>query len=470
METLAKRLAKAFAQTLPKTLVILAAFGGAFGSASAQTSACPAGAFDPAAIDAALTAFIETGRDAKTDAARGESRDEGLWPTPAVALAVLRGDEVLVAGAAGCAQLEAAGRREQSACREPMTVSTLFRAASVSKMATAFAALSLARDGLLDLDADVSDYYGYRLRNPAYPAAAISLRQILSHVAGVRDPDAYWAVAPKAFRPLIEGNPAIFSAGDGPPGAYFVYSNLNYGIAAGAMEIAAGRRFDLLAAERVLAPLGLEAGFNWSGVPADRRRKGATLYRLVDGQWTAQVDDAPMLRAAGPTFLARDGLDRAAYLDAYAPGDNPTLFSPQGGLRANVTDLARLAAALAPGAPFAAAGEPLWAHDPDADNGKTEGGMFTRYGLGTQTVEAGGRTLVGHSGEAYGLLSGAWLLHDEAPRGEGAAPVSFAYAVTGTPAGALDGGTLAFTPPERRLIDLALQAARCAPAEANPAR
>jgi len=419
----------------------------------ASETACPGENVDAGDIDAALAALV--GGD-----------DPAGWPAPGVAFAVMRGGAVVYAGAAGCAQLGDQGAG--GACRAPMTPSTMFRAASVSKMATAFAALSLARDGLLDLDADVSGYYGFAVRNPAHPDAPITLRHLLSHVAGVRDPEEYWVAAPAPFRPLIEGDAGMYAAADGPPGARFVYSNLNYGVAAGAMEIAAGRRFDRIAAERVFGPLGLGAGFNWSGASDEARRRGATLYRLVDGAWTAQVDGPAMLRQTGPYFLAQPGLDRDAYLERYAPGDNPTLFSPQGGMRADVLDLARLASALAPGAPFAAAAAPLWRYDQDTDNGDTQGGMFMQYGLGTQTVEVDGRRLVGHSGEAYGLLSGAWLFDREtapgdAPRSADNAPTSFAYAVTGTPAGALDNGAGAFTPPERRLIALGARiAARCA--------
>lgn len=402
----------------------------------AAPHACPT-----AGVDAALAGIVRGGSDAAG----------GVGPAPAATLVVIRDGEAIYEGAAGCARFDDAGD-----CTAPMTPATKFRAASVSKMATAFAALSLAQEGAVDLDTDISEYYGFSLRNPSYPSAPITLRQLLAHVSTVRDPEAYWVAAPGLFRPLIENNGDVFASADGAPGAYFSYANLNYGVAAGVLEIASGVRFDVLASSRVLEPLGLDAGFNWSGAPAAARANGATLYRLVDDQWTAQADSDDMLNSREPAILAEDGLDRDAYLERYRPGDNPTLFSPQGGLRANAGDLARLAAALAPGGLFENAGEPLWTYDPSAPNGDTGNGFYLGYGLGTQVVDVKDRRLVGHAGEAYGLLSGAWLL-------EGASPVAFAYAVTGTPPQSEQSADTAFSRTEQRFIELALTVAtRCA--------
>src|SRR5215469_4875507 len=64
----------------------------------------------------------------------------------------------------------------------PITEYTAFDIASVSKHTTAACMLLLARDGLLDLDADI---------RPLLPELAldspVSLRQCLTHTAGLRD-------------------------------------------------------------------------------------------------------------------------------------------------------------------------------------------------------------------------------------------------------------------------------------------
>jgi CubicO group peptidase (beta-lactamase class C family) len=61
------------------------------------------------------------------------------------------------------------------------------RIASISKLVTAIGVLRLVDQKRLDLDRDVSDYLGWRLRNPAFPDAAITLRLLLSHRSSLRD-------------------------------------------------------------------------------------------------------------------------------------------------------------------------------------------------------------------------------------------------------------------------------------------
>ena len=367
--------------------------------------------------------------------------------TPAAVLLVLNGDEPILETAAGCEQLQ-----EDGGCAAPMTVETKFRVASISKMAVGFAALSMARDGLVDLDADVSDYLIQPLRNDAYPDAPITLRHLLSHTATVRDPDQYWVAAPGALDDLLEEKD-IFAADDGAPGAYFTYANLNFGLAAGALERASGERFDQIVTERIAKPLDLDIGFNWSGVSRQARRKGATLYRQEASAWVPQTDSSDILEADGPYFLAEESLDRARYLKNYEPGDNPTLFSPQGGLRASARDLARLVAQLRPGGKFAEAASPVWRFNDTAANGDTLDGLMPAYGLGVHEApppDRPERNLVGHSGEAYGLFSGAWVVQGT--------PYIITYAVTGSAIADAPGEIPGFTGVEKELLDIAFDA------------
>ncbi len=380
---------------------------------------------------------------------------EGGDPAHALAgavLVVMRGDDIIYAGAAGRARIDPAGGDRA------LSPETKFRWASVSKMVVAMTALDLAADGALDLDADLSETLGWPLRHPDHPDRAITLRQALGHTSSIHDPAAYWAPLPGNIHTLIEGEDAPFS--EHAPGDWFEYANLNYGLAATAMEAATGERFDRLAA-RALSAAGLDAGFNWSGVSTPARRSGATLYRKVDGAWTPQVDDLATLEDDAPLVLKEEG----ARLADYTPGANGTLFSPQGGLRASALDLARLVRLLK--APRYA---PLWAdpwvYDPVRQNGTTAEagvsaeGLFTAYGLGVQLLPGEAataawpcETLIGHSGDAYGLLSGAWV--------QAGGDVAFAYAITGVNAD-IDtppGERTAFTLYEERLLDLAREIA-----------
>ncbi len=406
-------------------------------------------------------------------------------PLSGASLTVRRGDTIVFDGAAGCARFKARVKRNgRQPCKRPLTRGAKMRMASISKMAAAFAAFDLAEEDLIDLDADVSNYLGAPLRNPRYPDRPITLRQILSHTSSIRDPEEYWVAAPGDFAALL-GVPAIFAdpvegAASRAPGDYFTYANLNYGILAAALERASGRRFDLLVDEKVLAPLGLEAGFNWSGVSAGDRRKAAALYRREDGVWRAQTDDDVPTKSAAPVFLAADSVDKERFLEAYEPGQNPTLFSPQGGLRASTRDIAQLLSRLEEegGGNFGVSPETrVWRLREDGANGDTDGGFFLEFGIGVQRLSPAqtghaGVQMIGHPGEAYGLYSGAWLARDDDPETE---DIAIAYAVTGASQPPAPGRASGFNAIEERLVDLAFEiierddAARAKSAAGTPA-
>jgi CubicO group peptidase (beta-lactamase class C family) len=301
-----------------------------------------------------------------------------------------------------------------------MRADTPVRAASISKLVTALTAQALERQGVVDLDAPIAPRLGFEPVSPAFDAALerVTLRMALAHTSGLCDPDPYWAPLGRSLQSLL-GPQALC---DHAPGEGWAYANINYALVAQALETATGERFDILAGRLVLDPLGLDAGFNWSGVSTERRAGGATLYRRHDGLWTAQIDDAQSLAASGPA-IRRSG-DDALDLADYTPGTNGTLFSPQGGLRASVTDLARLAAVFAPGGTGEALTEPVWI-------GAVSPGVRA-WGSGPQIMTAGqtpGRAdlvLVGHAGEAYGLYAGAWAIASR--------NAAVAFAVTGTDA------------------------------------
>ena len=68
---------------------------------------------------------------------------------------------------------------------------TLYRMASVSKMVAAVGAMILVEQGKLDLDADISRYLGFQIRNPHFPTAPITTRMLLSHTSSLRDDAGY---------------------------------------------------------------------------------------------------------------------------------------------------------------------------------------------------------------------------------------------------------------------------------------
>ncbi len=312
------------------------------------------------------------------------------------------------------------------------------RVASVSKLVVALGVMRLVDAGKLDLDRDVSDYLGWRLRNPEFPDDPISLRMLLSHTAGVRDGNDYRVPLGKTVQAAM-ADPKAWDAGYSPA-TYFTYSNLNYPIVGSIMEKVTGERFDALMQRLVLKPLGVEACFNWPTCRDARVDRAVVLYH-VNG--SVRNDDLKGKQPPCPVFT-----ESSCDLTGYRPGDNGALFSPQGGLRISARDLAKIGQMflydgngfLSPAA-MAELTKPVWTyHD---GNGNTEGGFYCRYGLAVQTMATpnsecrddawgDGRQRIGHAGEAYGLRSGLWIdrsagkgvaffataVPDEAPKGK----------------------------------------------------
>ena len=156
------------------------------------------------------------------------------------------------------------------------------RIASVSKLVTALGVLRMVDAGQLDLDRDVSDYLGWRLRNPHFPDAPITLRLLLSHQASLSDGgELYIIPLGVTLRERLAG-PRMWDAAHPPGSGWFAYANINFPVAASVMERVSGERFDRLMQRLVLRPLGLDACFNWGdGCSARAVSRAAVLYRAT---------------------------------------------------------------------------------------------------------------------------------------------------------------------------------------------
>lgn len=347
-----------------------------------------------------------------------------------VALVVADRKRVRRAAAWGRAVIDAA----DPARERGLTVDTPVRIASVSKVAVVIVVMRLVEAGRLDLDHDVSGWLGWRLRNPAFPDSPLTLRQLLSHTSGLDDASGY--SFPLGIKLQGALTPDHWSAA---PGARFSYANINFGVIATVLEAATGMRFDRLMTQQLFAPLGMNACFNWSGCTAGTAAQAAVLYRKgIDetawqpgGPWVAQIDAAPL----PCPVRAPSGCD----LGGYRPGDNGTLFSPQGGMRITMSDLAKLGQLLLRGgeiggvrllqpASVDAMLTPVWLGGP---SGETYAGLMQCYGLSMQCLVGGRDRLIrdrparlwGHLGEAYGLYSGLWIDRERRR--------VYAYAITG---------------------------------------
>ncbi len=282
------------------------------------------------------------------------------------------------------------------------------RVASISKLVGAIAVMRLVDQKKIDLDRDVSDYLGWRVRNPAFPDVPITMRQLLTHQTGIRDTVDY--ILPLDGRlETVLSDPKAWEAKH-KPGTYFAYANLNSPLIAATMEAATGKRFDVLVADLVLKPLNIDACFNWSaGCSPQRRLQAVTLLR-ANGDLAL---DAPRTTPDPcPVAKASDG---SCDLGTYTLGKHGSTFSPQGGLRISPQGLTIIGKMLLNGGKpilsrkaFAEMTKVQWRFN--GSNGDGDKGYFTAYGLGIHMhKDSKGKLWMGHVGEAYAFRGGFWL-------------------------------------------------------------
>lgn len=359
-------------------------------------AAAPGGGSSHAALDRALAAIIV----------------DPACELASLSVLAIRNGEVAYEGAFGRRRIGNGATADL-----PATSSTLYRIASVSKLMTTLGLIRLVEAGKFDLDADVSAYLGFTLRNPHFPGRAITLRHLLTHTSSLRDEAGYSFPAGTSLRSvLVPGAPATYAKEAGP-GDWFTYCNLGWGLIGTMMERATGERFDRLMRRLLLDPLGLDAGYNPTELPPAALANLATLYRKrtidtevwnADGPWIAQADD--VRPPPPPPGLAN-----------YVIGENATPFSPTGGLRISARGLGVVMRMLMDGGVHerqrilqAATLERMFARQWTANgsNGDSMNGFFNAWGLGNaQFPDQPGMRLVegfdavGHLGDAYGLRS-----------------------------------------------------------------
>ncbi|MEL7189033.1 MAG: serine hydrolase domain-containing protein [Pseudomonadota bacterium] len=345
----------------------------------------------------------------------------------------------------------------------PVEANDPVRIASISKLIMALATMRLVDEGVVDLDTDVSEYLGFEVRSPHHPDAKVTLAQLLSHRSALRDNAGYIIPLGESLEEKLK-NPDSWYA-DAPPGeAPFEYANLGSPVVATVLEAATGTRYDHILERQVFLPLGIEnACVNWIGCSDDMVSRAVALYRDTGEPARDYPDDLP----PNCSFPVADGVE--CTLAGYVPGTNASIFSPQGGVRIGMMDLAKIGVALHKGG-FVS--DELWEMlDDRDDDGRTEGQeFFCYYSLGFHTINTTlGRCkdnlfgeindalfAFGHSGEAYGLQSGLWLLGQD--RG-----IAYFRTQAPPPAGGEDTG--GFTQGEKDLMKRAFEAAEALAAQ-----
>lgn len=189
------------------------------------------------------------------------------------------------------------------------TAWTRMRIGSTSKHFTCLAALLLAEEGKLDIDAGVRAYFpGLRV-----PQGEPTLRQFMTHTSGYR---CYMDIASladgMAIQPPGQALAAQLRQGSAnfAPGEKMIYCNGGYHLLSLAIEKAAGMPFEAFLKERIFAPLGMA---DTASVPSDFEihRGMATLHVPCppeQGGWRRGIFPCDDVRGEGAMISTVDDM------------------------------------------------------------------------------------------------------------------------------------------------------------------
>jgi CubicO group peptidase (beta-lactamase class C family) len=146
--------------------------------------------------------------------------------------------------------------------RRRVDVDTKFRMASLSKLTTVICAMALVDDGLIDLDTDISTYFGYEVKNTNFPGTSITVRMLMQHTSSIFDSGAFQESrdrdSSESVRFLLDRGSSFRR---NQPGTVFEYSNFGYSVLGSLCERVSGKSIDALAREVIFDPLGIDAAY-----------------------------------------------------------------------------------------------------------------------------------------------------------------------------------------------------------------
>jgi len=281
--------------------------------------------------------------------------------------------------------------------KTPLKEDDLFRIASISKSFTATSILQLAERGLIDLNADVSDLVGFKVRNPKFPDVKITPFMLLSHTSSLNDSEGYFKM--DVIDPAKNKNWEK-AYNNYRPGTLYEYCNLNYNTLGTILERISHIRFDQYVVGNILRPLGLDYAGYW--VASLDNTKFVPLYeKNKEGKWEEQPE------AYAP---------RTKEIENYKFGYSTPIFSPTGGMKLNPVGLAKvmmmhMGLGTSPEGVKVMSSESallMQSRFTETNGGEGyEGGKPAFYGFALWNNQdlIPGKTMVGHTGGAYGALT-----------------------------------------------------------------
>ncbi|RYY57443.1 MAG: class A beta-lactamase-related serine hydrolase [Chitinophagaceae bacterium] len=179
--------------------------------------------------------------------------------------------------------------------KNPVTSSSLFRIASMTKSFTSMAILRLRDEGRLSLD-DPAEKYIPEMKSLVYPTAdggLITIRHLLTHGAGFPEDnpwgDRQLADSDKELADFLKNKPGFSN----PPGLEYEYSNLGFALLGRIITKVSGKPYQSYIREKIWKPLGMDKSeWEYDRVAPAQLAHG---YRWLDGKWKeeALLHDTP---------------------------------------------------------------------------------------------------------------------------------------------------------------------------------
>jgi CubicO group peptidase (beta-lactamase class C family) len=233
------------------------------------------------------------------------------YHVPGVSIAVIHHGAIEWAQGFGVAQVGGS----------PVTAEAMFQAGSISKPVAAMAALHLVEQGKLSLDSDVNQALtSWKIpASSAAPGAVVTLRELLSHTAGltVHGFPGYAAGAPiPTLVQILDGekpantDPVRLEAA---PRSRWKYSGGGYTVMQQLLLDVSHQPFPKLLHDTVLAPIAMTRSTYEQPLPVELRFGAATPYKAGGAPVQGGFHIYPEMAAAGlwttPTDLARYAIE-----------------------------------------------------------------------------------------------------------------------------------------------------------------
>ena len=258
---------------------------------------------------------------------------------------------------------------------QPVTESTRFQAGSISKSVAAVTALKFVQDGRIGLDDNINAVLtSWQLPSNSFTAIRnVTLRMLLNHTAGttVHGFDGYRSTDPlPTLIQVLNGSPPANSPPivvDKVPGEGFRYSGGGYVVMQQALMDLLGKPFATIAKETVLDPLAMTDSTYEQPLPATESSSASAAHDSSGNVLQGGTHIYPELAAAGLWTTPRDLALFLIELQLSLQGSSNQLIS---------TSLAAEMLSPPPG---------------------------STYGLGFDTINAGGEQYFGHTGVNAGF-------------------------------------------------------------------